>query len=102
MADKLISAALLCILLVLQYRLWVGEGSYAHVQRLRADIAQQQNVNEQLRTRNERMEREVVSLKDDPAAIEERARRELGMIKSGETFYVFIEEPLPVAGQTNQ
>jgi len=92
MADKLLSAFLLLTLVGLQYRLWVGEGSLAHVQRLKAEIVQQHSVNEQLRTRNERMEREVVSLKDDPAAIEERARRELGMIKSGEMFYVFIEE----------
>ncbi|MFK8019494.1 MAG: cell division protein FtsB [Pseudomonadales bacterium] len=92
MADKLISAFLLLTLVGLQYRLWVGEGSLAHVQRLKSEIVQQRGVNDQLRTRNERMEREVVSLKDDPAAIEERARRELGMIKNGEMFYVFIEE----------
>ena len=95
MLDKLFSAVLLAALVVLQHRLWVGEGSLAHVHSLRADIeSQQQRIAEQ-RQRNQMLEREIISLKNDPSAIEQRARQELGMIKGGETFYLFVNEDSP-------
>lgn len=100
MQDKFISAALVAVFLMLQYRVWVGDGSIAHVQQLHRDIDLQRQLNEQYRSRNDQIEREIVSLKSDPAAIEQRARRELGMIKPDETFFVFMaEEPAVAAAE---
>ena len=82
---------LFVVLLILQYRVWVGEGSFAQVHNLRFQITQQAEVNEQLAVRNERIELDIVGLKGGLDAIEEKARNELGMIKPGETFYVFVE-----------
>jgi cell division protein FtsB len=84
--------ALLVLLLFLQFRLWVGEGSFAEVWRLNQDVAEQKLENTRLRERNEALEAEVKDLKQGLDAIEERAREELGMIKEDEIFYQIIEE----------
>ena len=88
---KWITAILVILLLGLQYKLWVGEGSLAHVARLEAEIEQQTKENERLKQRNKILYTEVQELKSGLDAIEERARNELGMIKEGETFYLVIE-----------
>ncbi len=84
--------ALLVLLLFLQFRLWVGEGSFAEVWRLNQDVAEQKLDNARLRERNEALDAEVKDLKQGLDAIEERAREELGMIKEDEIFYQIIEE----------
>ena len=55
-------------------------------------MAQQQAENLKLRQRNEALAAEVQDLKSGEAAVEERARSELGMVKPGETFYRVIED----------
>ncbi len=82
---------LLLILLGLQYRLWVGAGSWADVAALDRKIEQQQEKNERLMARNQLLEGEVISLKSGLDAIEERARNDLGMIKRDETFYLVVD-----------
>jgi cell division protein FtsB len=86
-------AILLVVLIWLQYRLWVGEGSFAEVHALREEIAGQQEEIERLRARNRVLEAEVQDLRAGQDALEERARSELGMIKRGEIFLQVIEEP---------
>ena len=86
---------LLVVLLVLvQYKLWVGDGSFAEVWDLYQQVETQREANQQLRERNQALEAEVQDLKQGLGAIEERAREELGMVKEGETFYQIIEEPV--------
>jgi len=89
---RLLLIILVVLLGFLQYRLWVGEGSLAEVWQLRLDISQQRAENERLRARNSELEAEVRDLKDGMASVEERARRELGMVREGETFYQIVEE----------
>lgn len=84
---------LVLLFVVLQYRLWVGDGSLAEAQRLRESIALQQGENGQLRERNAALEAEVRDLKQGLVAVEERARAELGMIKEGEVFFQIIGAP---------
>jgi cell division protein FtsB len=91
MKVRLLITVLLVLLAVLQYRLWVGEGSLAEVSNLQQEIAAQQQELVKLRQRNRALEAEVLDLKQGLEAIEERARSELGMIKEGETFYQVIE-----------
>lgn len=100
-----LASILLLLLLALQYRLWVGDGSLADVQALRNEILVQKSELAQLHTRNQTLEAEVLDLRDGLDALEERARSELGMIKQGEIFVQVIEEsgegapddPIPAA-----
>ena len=88
---RLVILILVLMLIFLQYRLWVGEGSLAEVYNLRREIEAQHQTLERLRQRNQALQAEVADLKRGLAAIEERARSELGMIKEGEVFYQVIE-----------
>ncbi|WP_456415855.1 cell division protein FtsB [Thiolapillus sp.] len=93
---RLLLVVLLAMFLVLQYRLWVGQGSLAEVFRLQQQIENQQQQLVQMKERNARLRAEVESLKTGLEAVEARARSDLGMIKEGETFYQVIE-PEPAA-----
>ena len=88
---KLLALVLTALLLALQYDLWMGEGSLTALWQL-----QQQNVavhtdNQTLQARNDALAAEVDDLKSGMAAIEERARSELGMVKQHETFVQVID-----------
>ena len=95
---RLFIVLLVALLLTLQYRLWVGSGSRADLYGLQNEIAAQKVELERLRTRNLKLQAEVEDLRTGEAALEERARRELGMIKAGEAFIQVIEhskQPAP-------
>ncbi|CTP87371.1 cell division protein FtsB [Xanthomonas translucens pv. arrhenatheri] len=82
----------------LQYRFWLGPGNSGEVLVLESQVEHQRRDNEGLQQRNAALAAEVKDLKDGEAAIEERARSELGMIKPGEKFYRVVEDaPLPAA-----
>ena len=83
---------LLALLLAgLQYTLWLGNGGHQQVAALRQQVATQQAENLRLQERNGALAAEVEDLKSGEAAVEERARSELGMVKPGETFYRVVE-----------
>jgi cell division protein FtsB len=84
--------ALLLILAVLQYRLWIAEGSLAEQRRLERQVEEQVGVNRALRERNAILEREVLELQSGNKSVEQRAREQLGLVREGETFYLFVEE----------
>ena len=89
---------LLALLGWLQYRLWFGSGGQREVEALQQQVRQQARDNTGLKQRNEALAAEVEDLKSGEAAVEERARSELGMIKPGETFYRVVEpqpQPMP-------
>lgn len=87
----LLLAVLALLLAVLQVRLWTGPGGRASVAELDAQVARQARENGGLRQRNDALAAEVADLKSGEAAVEERARSELGMIKPGETFYRVVD-----------
>ena len=89
---KILTAVLVTLLAVLQYDLWIGEGSMTAAWRLDNTISEQKRENTRLRVRNDTLAAEVNDLKSGSAAIEERARSELGMIKKDETFVQIIED----------
>lgn len=99
---KWLLPVLLALLAALQYRLWVGEGSFAEVARLEEAIARQQVENDKMRERNRVLAVEVNELKSGLDAVEERARLEMGMIKDGETFYMLVEPQQNTAPKGNQ
>ena len=88
---KGIIAALVVIVALLQYKLWIGNGSFAEVYRLDRTIVAQEKENAFAKERNLALQAEVDDLKHGMDAIEERARSELGMIKKGETFFRVID-----------
>ncbi len=79
--------SLLAVVLLLQYRLWVSDSGMREVWRLRREVAAQQDINAQLKERNRTLTAEVQDLKKGKSAVEERARTDLGMVGSNETFF---------------
>ncbi|TXT20616.1 MAG: cell division protein FtsB, partial [Gallionellaceae bacterium] len=82
-----IKLALIALILLLQYPLWLGKGSWLKVWDLNRQVEAQKQTNQQAQTRNAVLDAEVRDLKQGTEAIEERARSELGMVKRGELFF---------------
>jgi cell division protein FtsB len=86
-----LTLALLLLIALLQYPLWIGKGSWLRVWDLSRQIDRQVEVNNGLKVRNAGLDAEVSDLKQGFASIEERARSELGMVKNDEVFYQVLD-----------
>lgn len=84
----LLLGALVVLLAVLQYRLWT---SFIEVRALEREIAGQKVQLHALQARNQALRAEVESLRKDDDAVEARARKELGLIREGETYFQLIQ-----------
>lgn len=89
---KVTIAILTVLLLILQFRLWIGEGSLANVAQLETAISEQKTLNNIDAERNQTLEAEILLLKSGHESTEEIAREQLGMIKNDETFYLVVDE----------
>lgn len=89
---KYLLIALVALLAVLQYRLWIAEGSLAEKHRLQRQVEEQQAFNRELEARNAVLEREVLDLQTGNDGLEQRAREQLGLVREGEIFYQFLPE----------
>ncbi len=87
---KWFATVLAAILLLLQYRLWMSNDGVREVLRLRSAVSGQQADNLRLSERNRQLSAEVRDLKQGYVALEERARTDLGMIASNETFFQVV------------
>lgn len=88
----LILLVVLAVLLAgLQAVLWTGGGGRAAVAELENRVDELTRENEGLQQRNDALAAEVDDLKSGEAAVEERARSELGMIRPGEVFFRVVE-----------
>lgn len=83
---------LVALLVLLQYPLWLGKGSWLRVWEVDRLLQAQRAENLRLEDRNAALEAEVANLKSGDDAIEERARFELGMTRP-EEIYVQIPRP---------
>ena len=92
---KALTLIFVVLIALLQYPLWLGKGSWLRVWNVNQLIDRQKEKNVASKQRNETLNAEVRDLKQGNAAIEERARSELGMIKQDEVFYQVIDQPLP-------
>lgn len=95
------------VLALLLYRFWFGESGWFAVRELAEDVAAQDRIVQSLAERNRVLTAEVMALKQVPvaprqsrsaqhanvglAAIEARARTDLGMVAEGETFYLIVD-----------
>jgi cell division protein FtsB len=96
---RLVTVVLISLLVLIQYPLWWGHGGWLRVRDLEHQLVAQEQKNEDLKQRNERLKGEVQDLEQGTDAVEERARYELGMIKDSEIFVQFVSpnQPLPTA-----
>jgi cell division protein FtsB len=76
----------------------VGENGYLANVRYRAEQAELEAAVTRLRLENQHLQEERRRLVEDPSALEEEARRSLGLIRPGET--LLIVRPLPSATKT--
>jgi cell division protein FtsB len=83
---RIVSLILFVLLILLQFKLWFGDGGYAEVKRLEERVEQQKVTNAELQA-------EVIDLREKLDAVEERARKELGLIKPAEEFYQVVPPP---------
>ena len=90
---------LLLLLGVLQYRLWLGEGSLAEQHRLELQVEEQARINSELKARNAVLEREVLELQTGNQGLEQRAREQLGLIREGEIYYQLVDDPKADSGK---
>lgn len=84
MKNRVIPAALLALLLILQGQLWFGRGSVPKVAQLEEELAAQQAQNAQTVQLVARLEAEIGDLREGLDMVEDRARSELGMVKPNE------------------
>ena len=78
------------VALSLQAQLWFADNGFQKTRKLRDAVAEQRLQNDELRTRNQALDAEVVNLKQSLEAAEERARTDLGLIGPKETFYQVV------------
>lgn len=89
---RILTLTLVALLVVIQYPLWLGKGGWLRVWDLERQVALQQGSNDRLLERNRSLEGEVKDLREGTGAVEERARYELGMMRSDE---IFVQLPEP-------
>jgi cell division protein FtsB len=83
---RLADFMLLAVLCALQYPLWFGSGSWWNVVDLHQKLESKQVVLKRLEDRNDLLAAQVKSLQTGSHAVEELARRHLGMVSKGEVF----------------
>jgi cell division protein FtsB len=81
---RLLTLALIALLLLVQAELWAGKGGRSYVVHLQSQLQAQQAANSAARLRNQRVTAELSDLKEGLEMVEEKARSELGMVKPDE------------------
>ena len=87
---KYILIALVIIFAFLQYDFWFAKDGVLGVLHLKQNISELKTANEAVTKYNMQLTSEIADLKRGGAAIEHRARSDLGMIKQNEVFYQII------------
>lgn len=72
--------------------LWIvfapSKGIYA-LHKAKKEIFRLQEENKKLAAQNKELQKEINRLQDDPAYLEEKARKDYGMLKKNEMLYIF-------------
>lgn len=85
---KLAIAVLCVMLLALQAKVWFSDVGRFAAADLKREVQQQAARAERVAAANKRLVAQVLALRSGTGAIEASARRDLGMIKQGEEYYV--------------
>jgi cell division protein FtsB len=88
---KILGAILGALIVLIQYPLWIGKGGWLRAWQLETEVTTQKSRNAGLEVRNAALAAEVRDLKQGSEAAEERARRELGMLRGDEIFFQYVD-----------
>ncbi len=88
---KIFLSFVILLIALLQYRLWFANGGIEQIQHDQLLLVDLKKQVEEKRERNAALYAEVEDLRKGQESLEERARKELGMIRDGETFFQVLE-----------
>jgi cell division protein FtsB len=88
---RILAAILGALIVLIQYPLWIGKGGWLREWQLETEMSNQKNRNAGLEVRNATLAAEVRDLKQGSEAAEERARRELGMVRGDEIYFQYVD-----------
>lgn len=88
--NRFITLALVALLVLVQYSLWLGDGGLRHVAIKQRELDTKLAANVERKRANERLAAEVDDLRQGLEMVEERARAELGMVKPDEVFVQYV------------
>lgn len=74
------------VFLALQYQYWFGSNGHRDLRELNKQVSEQEYINSEQQKANQVLFADIKDLKNGVEAVEEHARVDLGLIKSGETF----------------
>ena len=86
MQNRIVPLILIALLAVLHVQLWFGRGSVPNVAGLQSEIEEKKQSNAQAALANDRLSAEIRDLREGLEIVEEKARAELGMVKTNEIF----------------
>ncbi len=84
---RILALIFVALIVALQYPMWLGKGGWLQVRELDRQLTAQRDTNATLKARTEALDADVRDLTSGFEAIEERARSELGMVRSDEVFF---------------
>ncbi len=88
---KIFLSFVILLIALLQYRLWFANGGIEQIQHDQLLLVDLKKQVEEKRERNAALYAEVEDLRKGQESLEERARKELGMIRDGETFFQVLD-----------
>lgn len=88
---KIYIVLLAILLALLQYRLWFNDDGLINTFKLKQTVAAETQKNQEQKNKNNLIATEIISLKKGGSTIENKARKDLGMIKKGEIFYQIVK-----------
>ncbi|MBP1634970.1 MAG: cell division protein FtsB [Acidobacteria bacterium] len=91
-ARSFLTTALLVLSAILLLDGVAGERGWLANRRARIEYEREAQALDAARRRNDALREEIRRLKSDPAFIEELARRDLGLIKPGETVFIIKDK----------
>ena len=98
---RILFLTLLVLVGMLQYKAWRSDVGRESAARLRAQLAEEAARADAQADRNRRLTAEVLAFKrgaaDGYAAVEARARTDLGMVGQGEQLFLFPEGPMQLS-----
>ena len=86
MANRIVPAVLIALLVIFHAQLWTGRGSVTNVRDMQKRLVDQQAKNIKAQASSDQLAAEVRDLKEGLQMVEEKARSELGMVKPNEIF----------------
>jgi len=87
--------ALTAAVVAVQADLWLGRSNMPQVFSLQSQLAEQQAANRAAEERNRRSIAELADLREGLEMVEEKARRELGMVRADEILVQYTARAVP-------